>query len=127
MKTYHNKKILLNYTGPILLNQDIQHTGNPTDVMLDLSSTSFFVPIINKNFPIAYSIISDIHWHHEVAKHSYVETLMRYVSQKVYVIEGWSLMKQLRKRCERCRYLLKRCINVAMGPISKYKLIAPPL
>ena len=108
-------------------NQDIQHTGNPTDIMLDLSSTSFFVPIIHKNSPIAYSIISNIHWYHKVAKHSGVETLMRYVLQKVYVIEGRSLMKQIRKRCERCRYLLKRCINVAMGPISKYNLtIAPP-
>ena len=36
-------------------------------------------------------------------------------------------MKQIRKRCERCRYLLKRCIDVAMGLISKYNLTkAPP-
>ena len=35
------------YTGQILPNQDIQHTGNPTD-MLELSSTSFFVLIIQK-------------------------------------------------------------------------------
>ena len=113
--------------GRILPNQDIQHTGNSTIVMLDLSSTSFFVPIIEKNFPIAYSIISNIHWYHKVAKHSGVETLMRYVLQKFYVIEERSLVKQIRKRCEPCRYLLKRCINVAMGPISKYNLtIAPP-
>ena len=36
-------------------------------------------------------------------------------------------MKQIRKRCERCRYLLKRCINVAMSPVLKYNVtIAPP-
>ena len=109
--------------GQILPNQDIQHVINSTDIMLNL----FFVPIIHKNSPVAYIIVSDIHWYHKVAKHSGVETLMRYVLQKVYVIEGRSLMKQIRKRCERCRYLLKRCINVAMGPISKYNLtIAPP-
>ena len=125
-KISSEKDKILYYTGRILPNQDIQHTGNPTDIMLDLSSTSFFVPIIHKNSPIAYSIISDIHWYHKVAKHSGVETLMRYVLQKVYVIEGRSLMKQIRKRCERCRYLLKRCINVAMGPISKYGLIITP-
>ena len=52
---------------------------------------------------------------------------MRYVLQKVYVIEGRPIIKQIRKRSERWRYLLKRCINVAMGPISKYYLtIAPP-
>ena len=118
--------MILYYTGRILLNQLIQHIGNPTDVMLDLSLTLFFAPIIHKNSLIAYSIISDIHWYHKVAKHSGVETLMRYVLQKVYVIEGRSLMKQIRKRCERCRYLLKRCINVAMGLISKYNLTSAP-
>ena len=80
--------MILYYTGRILLNQLIQHIGNPTDVMLDLSLTLFFAPIIHKNSLIAYSIISDIHWYHKVAKHSGVETLMRYVLQKVYVIEG---------------------------------------
>ena len=36
-------------------------------------------------------------------------------------------MKQIRKWCEQCRYLLKRYVNIAVGPISKYNLtIAPP-
>ena len=117
MKGYHQKKIKYFITQDEFCQIRI----------FNLSSASFFVPIIHKNSPIAYSIISDIHWYHKVAKHSGVETLMRYVLQKVYVTEGRSLMKQIRKRCERCRYLLKRCINVAMGPISKYNLtIAPP-
>ena len=108
-------------------NQEIQYTANSTDIMLDLSLTSFFVPMIHKNSAIAYSIISHIHWYNKVAKQAGVETLMLYVLQKVYVIEGQSVMKQIRKKCEQCRYLLKRCINVAMGPISKYNLtIAPP-
>ena len=51
---------------------------------------------------------------------------MHYVLQKVYVVEGRCLMKQIRKRCERCRYPLKRCINVAMGPVSKYNLTTAP-
>ena len=122
-----SEKDKINYTGRILPNQDIQHTGNPTDIMLDLPSTSFFAWIIHKNSPIAYSIISDTHWYHQAAKHSGVETLMGYVLQKVYIIEGRSLMKQIRKGCEWCRYLLKRCINIAINPISKYSLtIAPP-
>ena len=82
------KDKILYYTGRILPNQDIQHTGNATDFMLDLSSTLFFVPIVPKNSPIAYSIISDMHCYHKVAEHSGVETLMRYILQKVYVTEG---------------------------------------
>ena len=97
-KISSKKDKILYYTRQILPNQDIKHTGNPTDITLDLSSTSFFVPIIHTNSLIAYSIISDMHWYHKVAKHSDVETLMRYVSQKFYVIEGQSLMKQIRKR-----------------------------
>ena len=50
---------------------------------------------------------------------------MHHVLQKVYVIEGQSLMKQI--SCERCRYLLRRCTDVTTGPISSYNLtIAPP-
>ena len=88
-KISSEKDKILYYTGQILPDQeDIQHTGNPTDIMLDVSSTSFFVPIIHKNSPIAYSIISHIHWYHKVAKNSGVETLMHCVLQKVYVMEG---------------------------------------
>ena len=49
---------------------------------------SLFQLYIHKNSPIAYSIISGIHWYHKVAKNSGVETLMHYVLQKVCVIEG---------------------------------------
>ena len=61
-------------TGRISPNPDIQHIGNLTYIMLGLSSTSFFVPIVHKNSPITYRIISDIHGYHKVAKHSGVET-----------------------------------------------------
>ena len=103
-------------------------SGNQTNFMLDLSSTSFFFPIIHKNSPIADIIICNIHWYHKVSKHLGVETLMGYVLQKFYLIEGRSLMKQSKKRCERRRYLLKICINVSRGSISKYNLTtAPPI
>ena len=87
-KISSEKDKILDHTRRILSNKDIQHTGNLTDIMLDLSSTSFFVLIIPKNSPITYGIISDLHWYHKVAKHSGEETLMHYVLQKVYVIEA---------------------------------------
>ena len=36
-------------------------------------------------------------------------------------------MKQIRKWCERCRYLLKKCINLAMSQILKYNSKIAPL
>lgn len=97
-----------------------------TDVMLDLTSATFFVPIVDKYSPIAYSIINEVHWYHPVAKHSGIETVHRYVMKQVYIIEGRGQVKVIRKNYERCRYLLKRTIEVAMGSISNHNLnIAP--
>ena len=46
-----------------------------TEVMVDLSNSSFSVPLIEKNSPLAYSIINEVHWNDKVAKHAGVETV----------------------------------------------------
>ena len=97
-----------------------------TDIMKDLSNTSFFVPIIDAQSPIAYSVINEIHWDHAVANHSGVETVYRYVLQVCYIINGRNLVKLYRKNCERCRYLAKRTIDIAMGPVSSQNLTIAP-
>ena len=107
-------------------NEEINAVEKMSTVMLDLSSATFFVPIIDKNSPLAYSIINEIHWYHKEAKHAGVETVNRYVLKVCYIIKGRDLIKLFRKRCERCRYLKKKTIDVAMGPVSKSSLhIAP--
>jgi len=50
------------------------------------------------------------------------EAVLRCVNQQVYVIEGRELIKCFRRNCERCRYLTKWTIDIAMGPISLYNL-----
>ena len=115
------------YTGRILPNNKITPSGRFTNVMHDLSTSSFFDPLVDRYSPIAYSIVDHIHWNHPVAKHAGVETVFRYVLQIVFIIDGRDLIKLVRKRCERCRYIAKQTINVEMGPISDQKLnIAPP-
>ena len=54
--------------------------------MQDLASTSFYVPVIDKNSPLAYSIINEVHWH------SQVETTWRYVLKTAFIIEGCEAM-----------------------------------
>ena len=44
--------------------------------MLDLSATSFCVPLIDKHSPIALSIISDVHWNSQ-SSHTGIETTLR--------------------------------------------------
>ena len=97
-----------------------------TDAMIDLSSTSFCVPIVDAHSPIAYSVVNDIHWNHEVANHRGVETVYRYVLQQCYIINGRSLVKLFRKNCERCRYLAKRTIDIEMGAVSTQNLTIAP-
>ena len=71
------KEGILYYTGRILPEQNIESVVKMTDIMKDLSNTSFFVPIVDAQSPIAYSVINEIHWDHAVANHSGVETVFR--------------------------------------------------
>ena len=117
---------ILYYTGRILPNQKFTNTATMTDVMLYLTSSTFCVPIVDKYSPIAYSIINETHWYHPVAKHSGVETVLRYVTKQAFILEGREQVKIIRKNCERCRYLLKRTVEVFMGPVSNHNInIAP--
>ena len=76
-----------------------------SDVMKDLSSSTFFVPVIYKHSPLAYSIVNDVHWNSSVAKHSGVETVWKYVLKTAFIRSGRELVKKIRIHCERCRYL----------------------
>ena len=121
------KEGILYYTGRILPGQQMTAIAPLSEVMKDLSTSTFFVPVIEKNSPLAYSIVNEVHWDDPVAKHSGVETVLRYTMKHGYIIEGRELVKKVRQNCERCRYLAKRTIEICMGPISQHNLtIAPP-
>ena len=91
--------------------------------MVDLSTSTFCVPLVDSLSPFAYSIVNEVHWYNEVAKHSGVETVLRYTQKYAHIIEGRELVK---KSCKQCLYLEKRNIKVLMGQVSKYNLnIAP--
>ena len=118
---------ILYHTGRILPTDSITVIGKATQAMIDLQATSFCVPLLDKYSPISYSIVNDIHWHHVTVSHSGVETTWRYVLQKVFIIEGRYLVKTIRTTCERCRYLMKRSIDVCMGLISPNNLMIAPI
>ena len=117
---------ILYYNGRILPDQQFTVVTTMTNVMKDLTSSSFCVPIIDHHSPLAYSVINEIHWHSEVARHSGVETTLRYTMKYGYILGGRELVKMIRKNCERCRFLAKRTIDVSMGPVSKHNLTIAP-
>ena len=120
------KDSLLMYTGRILPEDEISIVGRYTLAMKDLMQHSLCVPVLDSQSPVACSIALDVHWNHPVAKHSGVETTLRFILQKVFIIEGRSLVKSIRKSCNRCRYLNKKSIQAVMGPVSDSQLTVAP-
>ena len=85
-----------------------------------------FVPVTDHLSPVAYAIVADTHWYSLDVSHGGIESVLRYAQQTAYVIEGRSLVKGMKKACPRCRYLEKKGVRVAMGPVSNDNLrIAP--
>ena len=70
---------ILYYKGRILATEKINGNCEISTVMKDLCSNTLCVPLIYKHSPLAYSIVSEIHWHSDTAKHSGLETVWRYV------------------------------------------------
>ena len=118
---------ILYYTGRILPTEKILDVREQmTDVMKDLSATTFCVPLIHKHSPLAYSIVNEVHWYSSIAQHSGIETVWRYVLQIAYIIGGRSVVKKVNLNCVRCRFLRKKFIDVEMGPMSEHNLTIAP-
>ena len=117
---------ILYYIGRILPSQKIDNHLNLSDVCIDLSMSTFCVPLVDKYSPLAYAIVNEVHWYDDDARHSGNETVMRYVQKIAHVIEGRSLIQAFRRDCARCRFLQKKAIEVAMGPKSCDNLTIAP-
>ena len=117
---------MLTYTGRILPTDSVSIVGNATEVMKDLSSSTFNVPLVDRHSPLAISIVNEIHWYHHTAQHCGRDTVWRYVLQICYIFEGRSLVEMIGNSCERCRYLNKRTLEVIMGAITGYNLTIAP-
>ena len=132
LKQRHYNKIsteidgILYYTGRILPSHKQSNSNELSDVMLDLSTISFCVPLTDKYSPVAYSIVSEVHTYHKDVKHAGVESVLRYCNMVAYIIGGRSLVKLYMQNCIRCRILKKKNIQVEMGLVPEGCLkIAP--
>ena len=106
---------------------NVSFVGKMSDAMIDLSSGSFEVPVVERFSPIAFSVVNQIHWEHPTAKHSGVESTIRFVMNVAHIFGVRDLVKAFRRQCTRCRYLLKRTVEIPMSPVSKHQLcVAPP-
>ena len=128
---YRNNSTLhdgvLYHTGRILSTQEVDGSLSLGDVCLDLSASTFCVPMVDSLSPVAYAIVSETHWHHPDVKHGGIESVLRFSQMTAYIIGGRDLAKSMKKACAKCRILHKKGVQVAMGPLSDQNLcIAPP-
>ena len=112
------KNGILYYSGRILPSQKFDNKSNIklSDACIDLCSGTFCVPMIDKNSPLGYSLINEVHWHDPDAQHSGNETVLRHLLKICHVVEASKLINLFRINCPRCRFLHKKKIEVAMGP-----------
>ena len=117
---------ILYFTGRILMTQKIDGDFSFTDAMLDLSESTFCVPITDSLSPVAYAIMTDTHWNDPDVRHKGIETTLRYAQKTAYVLGGRDLAKRIKKACAKCRILHLKGVEVAMGPVADENLkIAP--
>ena len=130
-KKYKNISVLndgiLYHTGRILMVQKIDNRSHIADACLDLSAATFCVPITDAHSPVAYSVVAETHWYSEDVSHGGVESVLRYAQQTAYVIGGRPLVKSMKRACPRCRFLEKKGVRVAMGPVSDDALRVAPV
>ena len=67
LTNFVEKEGVLHYKGRILPSE-VNIVTPLSETMKDLTNTNFFVPAVEKHSPIAYAIVSDIHWNHRVVK-----------------------------------------------------------
>ena len=108
------------WTGRLLpsqkfVNPELQPMSS---IMLDLSSTVFCVPIVDQYSPVAWSLIHEIHWYHNRAKHSGVATTARAAKEYAYILGVKEIAELFRKIYGICRWIAKRTIDVELGSLS---------
>ena len=86
------KNGILYFTGRILRTQKIDENLGFSDVMLDLSESTFCVPMTDFHSPLAYAIVAETHWHDPDVKHHGVECTLRYAQGVAYIIGGRKLV-----------------------------------
>ena len=84
------------------------------------------VPVLDRYSPLSYSIADHVHW--KLTKHKGMETCSRKSLEKVHILQGPALYREIGEECIMCKKKRKHFIEVSMGPVSQHQLaVAPPI
>src|SRR5450830_694747 len=114
------KKGILYFNGRLLGTEEVLSLEK---TMYDLNPTSFCKPIVEKNSPIAFSILIETHWslHHSSPAATYRESL-----GTAYIIGGRALAQLIRNECPFCKRYRAKKLNLEMGKIHQNRLVVAP-
>ena len=94
-------------------------------VDLDPLNVNMRTPIIDRYSPLAYSIAQYIHY--IVSGHAGLETCNRLSLERVFILQGVSLFREISNECIKCKIKRRRFLEISMGPVGEHNLtIAPP-
>ena len=95
-------------------------------VSLDPLGINVKVPLLDRFSPLSYSLAQYVHW--EVSKHSGLESCNRLCLERVHILQGFSLFKEIAKECIVCKIKRGKFLEASIGPVGDHQLtIAPPM
>ena len=95
-------------------------------VNLDPLGVNVQAPILDRYSPVAYSLAQHIHW--DVSKHAGLETCNRLCLERVHILQGFAILKELSNECALCKVKRKKFLEVSTGPVGEHQLnIAPAM
>ena len=110
----------------LLENMEFNKVTGMEMISLDPLGINIKVPLLDRFSPLSYSIAQYVHW--EVCNHAAMETCNRACLERVHILQGFSLMRELAKECITCKIKRKKFLEMAIGPTGEHQLtIAPPM
>ena len=80
---------------------EFQSVSGMEMINLDPLGVNTKCPIIDRFSPVAYSIAQYVH--HDLSCHSGLETCNRLALERVFIVQGVSLFKELANECIKCK------------------------
>ena len=111
------KSGILYYHSRILSSSKVGDGLSFGEAMLDLTESSFVVPVLDYKSPISYALALETHRYHPDACHGGVETVLRYTQTIAFILNGRCVVKEIGKYCVTCRIRRKNRVKVVMGPL----------
>ena len=103
---------------------EFQQVSGMEMVNLDPLGVNVKAPILDRYSPVAYSIAQYIHW--KVSKHGGLETCNRLCLERVHIMQGFAIFRELSQECATCKIRRKNFLEMSTGPVGEHQFTIAP-